>query len=114
MGTAATLQRPTSRRLRAPVGWPWLGLWLAAAAATAALVRLPGPAVLDPDEYAAALYFDDLVHGRRLPEFLLSAPKPLLELVHGLGWTLTHDWRAGTALTVAAFALAVTMLARAA
>jgi hypothetical protein len=114
MGTAAALQRPAQRRLRARVGWPWLGLWLAVAAATAALVRLAGPAVLDPDEYAAALYFGDLVHGRRLHEFLLSAPKPLLELVHGLGWTLSHDWRAGTALTVAAFALAVTMLARAA
>jgi hypothetical protein len=94
--------------------WPWPALWLGVAAATAALVRLPGPAVLDPDEYAAALYFDDLVHGRRLQEFLLSAPKPLLTLVHGVAWAVTHDWRAGTALTVAAFALAVTALARAA
>jgi hypothetical protein len=82
--------------------------------ATAALVRLPGPAVLDPDEYASALYFDHLIHGRRIEEFLLSAPKPLLTLVHGLAWTTTHDWRVGTALTVAAFALAVTALARAA
>jgi hypothetical protein len=100
----------------APAGWalwPWAALWLAVAGGTAALVRLAGPAVLDPDEYAAALYFDDLVHGRRLGEFLLSAPKPLLTLVHGLAWTATHDWRAGTALTVAAFALAVTALARA-
>jgi hypothetical protein len=94
--------------------WPWAALWLAVAAATAALARLAGPAVLDPDEYAAALYFDDLVHGRRLEEFLLSAPKPLLTVVHGLAWTATHDWRTGTALTVAAFALAVTALARAA
>jgi hypothetical protein len=94
--------------------WPWPALWLAVAVATAALVRLPGPAMLDPDEYAAALYFDDLTGGRRLGEFLLSAPKPLLTLVHGLAWTVTHDWRAGTALTVAAFALAVTALARAA
>jgi hypothetical protein len=94
--------------------WPWLALWAAVAAAVGALARLPGPAVLDPDEYAAALYFQDLVHGHRLEEFLLSAPKPLLTLVHGLAWTVTHDWRTGTALTVAAFALAVTMLARAA
>jgi hypothetical protein len=114
MRPAPTLTRPTRQRLRPRAWWPWLGLWLALAGATAALVRLPGPAVLDPDEYAAALYFDDLTHGHRLPELLLSAPKPLLELVHGLGWTLTHDWRTGTALTVAAFALAVTALARAA
>jgi hypothetical protein len=117
---SATGSRPTALRQlarAAPAGWalwPWAGLWLAVAGAAAALVRLPGPAVLDPDEYAAALYFDDLVHGRRLGEFLLSAPKPLLTVVHGLGWTATHDWRAGTALTVAAFALAVTALARAA
>jgi hypothetical protein len=94
--------------------WPWPALWVAMAAVTAVLVRLPGPAGLDPDEYAAALYFDDLVHGRRLQEFLLSAPKPLLTLVHGLAWAVTHDWRAGVALTVAAFAVAVTALARAA
>ena len=97
-----------------PIWWPWPAVWLAVAVATAALVRLPGPAMLDPDEYASALYFDHLIHGRRLEEFLLSAPKPLLTLVHGLAWTATHDWRAGTALTVAAFALAVTALARAA
>ena len=89
-------------------------VWLAVGVATAALVRLPGPAVLDPDEYASALYFDHLIHGRRLEEFLLSAPKPLLTLVHGLAWTTTHDWRASTALTVVAFALAITALARAA
>jgi hypothetical protein len=116
-----TTSRPTLIRRRPasaaapgePVG-PWPALWVAVAAVTAVLARLPGPAVLDPDEYAAAMYLHDLVGGRRLPEFLLSAPKPLMTLVHGLCWTVTHDWRAGTALTVAAFALAVTALARAA
>jgi hypothetical protein len=92
---------------------PWLLLWLALAAGTALLVRLPGPSMLDPDEHAAVLYFDHLAHGQRLEELLLSAPKPLLTLVYGLAWTLTHDWRAITALTVAAFALALTALARA-
>jgi hypothetical protein len=84
------------------------------AVATAALVRLPGPAVLDPDEHAAALYFDRLIAGQRLEEPLLSAPKPLLTVVHGLAWTVGHDWRLLEALTVAAFALAVVCLARAA
>jgi hypothetical protein len=78
------------------------------------MVRLSGPAVLDPDEHAAVLYFRRLVAGRRLEEPLLSTPKPLLTLVHGLAWAATSDWRALTALTVAAFALAVTALARAA
>jgi hypothetical protein len=106
--TPATPPVPTRARM-----WPWAVVWLAVAVATGALVRLPGPAMLDPDEYASALYFDHLIHGRRLEELLLSAPKPLLTLVHGLAWTTTHDWRAGAALTVAAFALAVTALARA-
>jgi len=88
--------------------------WLGAAAATAVLVRLPGPAVVDPDEHAAALYLDRLSHGQRLEDPLLSTPKPLLTLVHGLAWAAVHDWRLLTALTVAVFALAVVGLARAA
>jgi hypothetical protein len=94
--------------------WCWPLLWLGVAVATAVLIRLPGPAVLDPDEHAAALYFDRLAAGQRLEEPLLSAPKPLLTLVHGLAWTVGHDWRLLEALTVAAFALAVVCLARAA
>jgi hypothetical protein len=78
------------------------------------LVRLPGPAILDPDEHASVLYFDRLVAGERLEEPLLSAPKPLLTVVHGLAWRAGHDWRLLAALTVAAFALAVVCLARAA
>jgi hypothetical protein len=94
--------------------WCWPLLWLGVAVATAVLVRLPGPAVLDPDEHAAALYFDRLAAGQRLEEPLLSAPKPLLTVVHGLAWTAGHDWRLLEALAVAAFALAVVRLARAA
>jgi len=84
------------------------------ALATGVMVRLSGPAVLDPDEHAAALYFRRLVAGRRLEDPLLSTPKPLLTVVDGLAWAATSDWRVLTALTVAAFALAVTALARAA
>jgi hypothetical protein len=95
-------------------GWPWGAVWLGVALATGVMVRLSGPAVLDPDEHAAVLYFRRLVAGRRLEDPLLSTPKPLLTLVHGLAWAATSDWRALTALTVAVFALAVTALARAA
>ena len=106
--SSATSPSPSVR------SWSWPLLWLAVAAATVLLVRLPGPATLDPDEHAAALYFDRLVHGQRLEEPLLSAPKPLLTGVHGLAWALLHDWRVLEALAVAAFALAVVCLARAA
>jgi hypothetical protein len=94
--------------------WVWPLCWLVLAVAIGLLVRMPGPAPLDPDEHAAVLYFDRLVAGERLEEPLLSSPKPLLTLVHGLAWRLGHDWRLLEAATVAAFALALVCLARAA
>jgi hypothetical protein len=92
----------------------WPLCWAVLTVALGLLVRLPGPAVLDPDEHASVLYFDRLVAGQRLEELLLSAPKPLLTVVHGLAWRVGHDWRLLEALTVAVFALAVVCLARAA
>jgi hypothetical protein len=95
-------------------GWVWPLCWVVLAVAVGLLVRLPGPATLDPDEHAAVHYFDRLVAGGRLEEPLLSAPKPLLTVVHGLAWRAGHDWRLLEALAVAAFALAVVCLARSA
>jgi len=89
-------------------------VWAALTVAVGLAVRLPGPATLDPDEHAAVLYFDRLVGGDRLEDPLLSSPKPLLTVVHGLAWHAAHDWRLLEAVTVAAFALAVVCLARAA
>jgi hypothetical protein len=94
--------------------WTWPLCWAVLAVAVGLLVRLPGPATLDPDEHAAVVYFDRLVATERLEEPLLSSPKPLLTVVHGLAWRLGHDWRLLEALAVAAFALAVVCLARAA
>jgi hypothetical protein len=94
--------------------WVWPLCWVVLTVALGLLVRLPGPATLDPDEHASVLYFDRLVAGERLEEPLLSAPKPLLTVVHGLAWRAGHDWRLLEALTVAVFALAVVCLARAA
>jgi hypothetical protein len=94
--------------------WVWPLCWVVVAVAVGLLVRLPGPAMLDPDEHASVLYFDRLVAGERLEEPLLSAPKPLLTVVHGLAWRAGHDWRLLVAVTVTAFALAVVCLARAA
>jgi hypothetical protein len=94
--------------------WTWPLCWAVLTVALGPLVGLPGPAVLDPDEHASVLYFDRLVAGERLEEPLLSAPKPLLTVVHGLAWRAGHDWRLLEAVTVAVFALAVVCLARAA
>jgi hypothetical protein len=95
-------------------GWFWPLCWVILAVAVGLLVRLPGPATLDPDEHAAVHYFDRLVAGERLEEPLLSSPKPLLTVVHGLAWRAGHDWRLLEAFAVAAFALAVVCLARSA
>jgi len=95
-------------------GWVWPLAWAVLTLATGLLVRLPGPATLDPDSHASVLYFDRLVAGDRLEDPLLSSPKPLLTVVHGLAWHAGHDWRLLEAVTVAAFALAVVCLARAA
>ena len=95
-------------------GWTWPLCWVVLAVAVGLLVRLPGPATLDPDEHAAVRYFDRLVAGERLEEPLLSSPKPLLTVVHGIAWRAGHDWRLLEALAVAAFALAIVCLARAA
>jgi hypothetical protein len=94
--------------------WAWPLCWAVLAVAVGLLVRLPGPATLDPDEHAAVVYFDRLVAAERLEDPLLSSPKPLLTVVHGLAWRLGNDWRPLEALAVAAFALAVVCLARAA
>jgi hypothetical protein len=94
--------------------WAWPLCWAVLTVAVGLLVRLPGPATLDPDEHAAVVYFDRLASAERLEEPLLSSPKPLLTVVHGLAWRLGHDWRLLEALAVAAFALAVVCLARAA
>jgi hypothetical protein len=111
--SAPSPERPAGARPALP-GWVWLLGWVVLAVGVGLLVRLPGPATLDPDEHAAVLYLDRLVTGERLTEPLLSSPKPLLTVVHGLAWRAGHDWRLLEALTVAAFALAVVCLARAA
>ena len=92
--------------------WGWLAAFAGVSAVTCSLARAAAPAPLDPDEYASAYYFDRLVHGQRLDEVLLTTPKPLLSLVHGLAFLLGRDWRAGVVLTGMALALAVVALAR--
>ena len=112
-GAAPSPRGPAASRPPLP-GWAWVLCWAVLAVGVGLLVRVPGPATLNPDEHAAVLYLDRLVAGERLEEPLLSASKPLLTVVHGLAWRATHDWRLLEAVTVAVFALAVVCLARAA
>jgi hypothetical protein len=106
--TGHAVALPVRRRAR----WLWLAAWAGVSAATFWSVRLTAPAALDPDEYASTYYFHRLVHGERLDQALLSTPKPLLTLVHGLAWELVGDWRVSVALTGMALAVMVVALAR--
>jgi hypothetical protein len=58
------------------------------------------------DTASTVLYFDHLVSGRVLDAFVPTTPKPLLTVVYGPLWLLTHDWRVLTWAAVAAFASA--------
>ena len=66
----------------------------------------------DPDSTASVMYFDRILNGRHLEAFWPTTPKPLLTLLYGVAWWLTHDWRTLTILTIAAAGLSVGMAAR--
>jgi hypothetical protein len=103
---------PVPRPRVAQAWWHSVLLGAAVAVYAAGLTRFGGPTLFDPDEYAAAVYFDRIVHHHRLETILHSTPKPLLTLVHGISWSLFHSWLVGGALTIAAFAVAVVALTR--
>jgi hypothetical protein len=92
------------------IGRPWFWAALAGVAAgvvAAVAIDAPGPATIDPDASASVLYFQRLLAGRHLEAFVPTTPKPLLTLVYGVTWSLSHDWRTLVWLTVAVHALAV-------
>lgn len=66
----------------------------------------------DPDASASVLYFSRIVGGQRLEAFWPTTPKPLLTLIYGLSWWLTHDWRSLAIVTIVAGGLAVGLAAR--
>jgi len=67
-------------------------LLVAAAAIQISLIRpFDGPAA--PDAAASVLFFQRIVAGRHLETFVNTTPKPLLTLVYGTLFTLTHGWQ---------------------
>ena len=63
------------------------------------------------DSAMAVLHFQRIVEGRHLEAFVATTPKPLLTLLYGPLYALTHDWRALTWATIAAFAVGVSLAA---
>lgn len=63
------------------------------------------------DSAMAVLHFDRIVSGHQLEAFVTTTPKPLLTAIFGPLFSVTHDWRALTWVTILAFGLAVTLSA---
>ncbi len=69
-------------------------------------------ATADTDAAASVMYFERIVQGHRLEAFFPTTPKPLLTLVYGVAWSLTHDWHSLAVMTLLVAALAVGMATR--
>jgi len=85
---------------------------LAALAVCLVVIRPFGPAMNDPDSAASVVFFQHLIGGHRLEAMVTTTPKPLLTLVYGITWSLTHDWSALTWETIVVFVVGVALAAR--
>lgn len=104
---------PLVRQIRHAERAVGLGL-VAALAALAVCVLVLEPVrgvTIDGDAATSVLYFRYLLSGHRLEAFVDTVPKPLLTIVYGTTWQLTHDWRALTWETIAVFVVAVSSAA---
>lgn len=105
-----------SGRVEPPTGWPsargiapWLALFAGAFAFIAILVRPTQAGPVAFDAASSVLYFDRIVAGQRLEAFVNTTPKPLLTVVYGLAYGLTHDWRAVSIASISVTALGVVL-----
>ena len=80
---------------------------LVAAAAALAVVQPFEAGPVSFDVGSSVLHFMRLVQGRHLESFISTTPKPLLTVVYGVVYGLTHDWRAISLATIGAYAVAV-------
>ncbi len=59
------------------------------------------------DSAASVLYFERISSGAKLEAFVGATPKPLLTVLYGIAFGLTHDWRAIGMLTVVGYGFAI-------
>jgi len=94
---------------------PWALPVLAAVAAVIFLWLVIAPqagASNDTDAAASVMYFERITGGHHLESFFPTTPKPLLTVIYGLLWSLTHDWRALTIVATGVGAAAVGLATR--
>jgi hypothetical protein len=90
---------------------PGLVSFLLATAVALELARPFSAGLIAFDSAAAVLHFDRIAAGRHLEVFLSTTPKPLLTVLYGALFGLTHDWRVIDWATIGAQGLAVALLA---
>jgi hypothetical protein len=78
-----------------------------AAVVLSALIRPFHVGPVGYDTAASVIYFEHIVDGQRLASSVGATPKPILTLMDGLLWTITHDWRAVSIGTIVVDALAI-------
>jgi hypothetical protein len=64
------------------------------------------------DSQASVLHFVRILEGRHLEVFISTTPKPLLTVVYGVIYELTHDWRPIAWAGLLAYAAAVALTAK--
>jgi hypothetical protein len=91
-------------RMTVPIA---IGLFVLALAVSLELARPFMAASVAFDSQVSALHFARILSGERLEALITTTPKPLLTVVFGIPYALTHDWRPIGWLTIIAFAIGV-------
>jgi len=90
----------------------WLALFGLSLFFIGAIIRPLHAGPTTSDAAASVLYFDRIVSGQRLEAFVNTTSKPVLTIVYGIGYALTHDWRVVAIGSIVAAAGAVVLGAR--
>jgi hypothetical protein len=84
-----------------------IGLFLASVAYAVALVRPISSAAIGRDAAAPVIHFERILAGRHLETYIGITSKPLITVINGVLYTISHDWRPVVWAEIAAFALCV-------
>jgi hypothetical protein len=90
---------------------PWAGAFVLGVVVATYVARPFTSAPIAYDTAASVLHFDRIVAGHHLDGPLTTTPKPLLTLLFGGLYSLSHDWRALSFANILVFALDLALAA---